>query len=427
MGQEGAADVEARKTLDSVFREEHGRIIAGLIRMSGSFEKAEEAMQDAFAAALVAWPEKGIPLNPAAWITAAAHRKLIDESRRERTRRDKADPLRYETLVRQQTEPVFAEHEAMHLPDDRLKLIFTCCHPALNQDAQIALTLRTLGGLTTTEIARAFLIPEPTLAQRLIRAKRKIEEKRLPYRVPDPKELPERLQSVQAVIYLIFNEGYGAGAGDDLLRVDLCNEAIRLARVLVQLLPEDAESLGLLALMLLHHSRRDARTKDGELVTLEGQDRSLWRRGEVEDGVRVLDGAIAFHNGGPYQIQAAIAALHATAKTASETDWRQIVALYRELLALNPSPVIALNHAVATAMADGAEAGLKLLDELELSGDLKKYYLLHAARADLLRRMERWAEAGEAYEAALALANNTVEQKFLTKRLGEVRAAAAAK
>lgn len=412
----------ARKTLESVFREEHGRIIATLIRVSGSFEKAEEAMQDALAAALSAWPEKGIPNNPGAWITAAAHRKLIDESRRERTRREKEDPLRYQSLIQQQTQPVLPEADATHLPDDRLKLIFTCCHPALNQDAQIALTLRTLGGLTTTEIAKAFLLPEPTLAQRLIRAKRKIENERIPYRVPDAHELTERLQSVQAVIYLIFNEGYGAGAGEDLLRVDLCNESIRLARMLVRLLPGNAENIGLLALMLLHHSRRDARAKDGDLITLEEQDRSLWHRQEIEEGAELLDRAIALRNGGPYQLQAAIAVLHATAHTSAATDWHQIVALYQELLRLNPSPVIALNYAVATAMAFGAETGLTELEVLRASGQLESYHLMHAARADLLRRLKRWNESADAYAAALGLATNTVERRFLEKRLAQARA-----
>lgn len=412
-----AEDLKSRSAVESVFREEHGRIVASLIRISGSFEKAEEAMQDAFAAALIAWPEKGIPNNPGAWITAAAHRKLIDESRRERTRREKEDPLRYESLARSQPDTNSSEEEPLHLPDDRLKLIFTCCHPALNQDAQVALTLRTLGGLTTSEIAKAFLVPEPTLAQRLVRAQRKIEEAHIPYRVPNAHELPERLQSVQAVVYLIFNEGYGAGAGHDLVRVDLCNEAIRLARVLAHLLPDDAETGGLLALMLLHHSRRHARTRDGELITLEDQDRTCWCRDEIEEGASVLDRAVALRRGGPYQLQAAIAALHATARTPAETDWKAIVALYAQLFLLNRSPIVALNHAVAAAMAFGPEVGLARINELRREGELEKYHLFHAARADLLRRLERWPEAAESYRAALSLTANEVEKTFLRKRL----------
>lgn len=411
---------EAQSTIESVFREEHGRIIATLIRISGSFEKAEEAMQDAFAAAAAAWPEKGIPDNPGAWITAAAHRKLIDQSRKEKTRREKEDPLRYESLARNHATLEIEDEDAVHLPDDRLRLIFTCCHPALNQEAQIALTLRTLGGLTTVEIARAFLVPEPTLAQRLIRAKRKIQQAGIAYRVPDPRELPERLASVQAVIYLIFNEGYGAGSGDQLVRVDLCNEAIRLARLLSTLLPDEPENMGLVALMLLHHSRRDARTLHGALVTLEEQNRSLWHKPEIEEGVAWLQRALTLKAGGPYQLQAAIAALHATAEDPGDTDWKQIAALYHELLTLHNSPVVALNHAVAIAMAYGFDHGLSELDRLAASGELDNYYLFHAARADLLRRMQRWREASESYRQALQLCANLVEQNFLRHRIDEV-------
>ncbi|MBV9611663.1 MAG: sigma-70 family RNA polymerase sigma factor, partial [Acidobacteriaceae bacterium] len=305
---------DAQFAVEEVFRAESGRIIATLIRISGSFDRAEEAMQEAFASALISWPEKGIPQNPAAWITAAAHRKLIDQSRRERTRREKQDSLSYETEVLSRPVDSQIEEASLHLPDDRLRLIFTCCHPALNQDAQVALTLRTLGGLTTTEIAKAFLVPEPTLAQRLVRAKRKIQEAQIPYEVPAPAQWPERLASVQAVVYLIFNEGYVAASGDRLFRVDLCTEAIRLARVLTELLPNEPENLGLLALVLLHHSRRDARVVDSRLITLEEQDRSRWHHNEIAEGLSIVEQALGRGAVGPYQLQAAIAALHAEAK-----------------------------------------------------------------------------------------------------------------
>jgi RNA polymerase sigma-70 factor (ECF subfamily) len=405
--------VDTRAAVESVFREESGRIMAALIRISGSFDRAEEALQEAFASALVSWPGKGIPQNPGAWIMTTAHRKLIDQSRRERTKREKQDTVRYESASR--TLP--GEEAPMDFPDDRLRLIFTCCHPALNQEAQIGLTLRTLGGLTTVEIAKAFLLPEPTLAQRLVRAKRKIQEARIPYEVPPPNRLPERLASVQAVIYLIFNEGYAAASGDQLVRRDLCAEAIRLGRMLDALLPGDAENLGLLALMLLHDSRRDTRVQDGLLVTMEEQDRQAWDHAEISEGLQLLDKALARGPIGPYQLQAAIAALHAQAKTPQETDWHQIAALYGRLFELNRSPVIALNHAVAVAMSAGFEEGLRSIDALT---DLDRYYLFHAARADILRRMNRLPEAKAAYEQALALATNRIEQEFLTRRLAQV-------
>jgi RNA polymerase sigma-70 factor (ECF subfamily) len=415
---------EQQSAVEQVFRRESGRIIAGLIRMSESFDVAEEAMQDAFASALVDWEKKGIPSNPAAWINAVARRKLIDYARRDRTRRDRQDQLLYETRKDYspgEANPGFAEGEEMNFPDDRLRLIFTCCHPALNSEAQVGLTLRTLGGLTTAEIARAFLMPEPTLAQRLVRAKRKIKDARIPYQVPPERALPERLAAVQAVIYLIFNEGYTATAGDSLVRRELCAEAIRLARTLSELLPGKPENLGLLALMLLHDSRRDARVNaSGELVPLEEQDRSAWHRAQMEEGLEVLEKALQMGAAGPYQLQAAIAAVHAQAKTPEETDWKQIAALYGVLARQNGSPVVALNHAVAVAMSEGFEKGLSEMHRLGESGELDSYYLYHAARADLLRRLRRNQEAVAAYERALALTANAVERRYLRRRMAEL-------
>jgi RNA polymerase sigma-70 factor, ECF subfamily len=410
--------MDDRAAIEAVFRSESGRIIAGLIRVSHSFDLAEEALQDAFASAIVNWRAEGIPENPAAWLTAAARRKLIDYARREETRRSHEDQLVYEYALRG------SATEADMNPsfeDDRLSLIFTCCHPAINMQAQIGLTLRTLGGLTTSEIARAFLVPEPTLAQRLVRAKRKIQHAGIPYQVPDRSLLPERLAAVQAVLYLIFNEGYSATSGDSLVRRELCAEAIRLARTLVDLMPQQPENLGLLALMLLQDSRRDARaTADGELVTLEEQDRNLWHQEQIAEGIRLVERALGRRNAGPYQLQAAIAAIHAEAKTTAETDWKQIAGLYALLSSSQRTPIVALNHAVAVAMSEGLEQGLGMIDQLGERGELESYHLYHAARADLLRRLGRRSEALASYHRALAEASNAVEIRYLRRRIFEM-------
>jgi RNA polymerase sigma-70 factor (ECF subfamily) len=395
-GAGGGAIVEA------VFKEEWGRSLAVLARVVGDLDLAEDALQDAFTIALERWPREGEPANPGAWILTTARNRAIDHIRRQRTLERKT-----ELLARLDELPT-DEEDVSTIPDERLELIFACCHPALALDAQVALTLRTLGGLTTPEIARAFLVPEPTMAQRLVRAKRKIRDAGIPFRVPPDHLLPERLRAVLAVVYLIFNEGYGPP-----VRRELCSEAIRLGRVLTKLMPDEPEAHGLEALMLLQDSRRDARVSpDGSLVLLEEQDRALWDENEIAEGKAALDRALSLRRPGPYQIQAAIAALH----TELDTDWPQIAALYERLLVYLPSPVVQLNRAVAIAMAEGAERGLALIDPLPL----ERYHLFHAARADLLRRLERRDEAAAAYRQALALTTSATERSFLERRLAEL-------
>ena len=386
----------AHDVVDRLFRDEQGRAIATLIRVTGDFDLAEEAVQDAFISALETWPQRGVPDNPGAWITTTARNRAIDRLRRRKRLTEKTETLAREAALETDLRAIDSgpAEDAMHIADDRLRLIFTCCHPALAMDARVALTLRTLGGLTTPEIARAFLVPEPTLAQRLVRAKRKIRDAGIPYRVPPADLLPERLDGVLHVLYLVFNEGYAASSGDSLIRRELCAEAIRLARTVVSLLPEEPEARGLLALMLLHDARRDARVgSGGELILLDDQDRGRWDAARIDEGRALVAAALGERRPGPYQLQAAIAAVHDEATTPADTDWVQIVTLYRQLQRMIPSPVVELNLAAAVAMADGPAVGLAMMDGIAASGELDDYPYLHSARADLLRRLERWSEA----------------------------------
>jgi len=392
--------------IERVFREEYGRAVAVLVRVCGDIDLAQESVQDAFTIAVQRWPSTGLPPSPAGWIITTARNRAIDWLRREASRNDRHAQAQ---LLLTRDEPA----EDLAMVDDRLRLIFTCCHPALAPSAQVALTLRLLGGLNTAEIARAFLVPEATMAQRLVRAKAKIRAAAIPYRVPGEAELPARLRSALAVIYLVFNEGYTASSGDRLVREDLCAEAIRLGRLLVELMPDQPEAMGLLALMLLIQSRRVARTTaDGALVPLAEQDRSLWDRALVAEGQAIVRECLRRNRPGPYQIQAAINAVHSDAVVAADTDWRQVLQLYDQLLSLAPSPVVALNRAVAVAEVFGPAAALTLLDALTLDN----YYLFHAIRADLLRRLGRHTEATAAYDAAIARAANAAEREFLQRR-----------
>jgi RNA polymerase sigma-70 factor (ECF subfamily) len=400
---------------EKLHREESGRILATLIRLLGDFDLAEEMLQEAYAVALQKWPVEGTPANPRSWLISTARHKAIDRLRREQRFVQKAAEIAKTAEITLQPD---SELEEEMVADDRLRLIFTCCHPSLPLEARVALTLRTVCGITTEEISRAFLIPVATMAQRLVRAKGKIREAGIPYRVPVQEELRDRLDGVLLVVYLIFNEGYLASSGDALIRQELCGEAIRLGRVLSRLLPNQPEAEALLGLMLLHDSRRDARiSTEGELILLEDQDRSLWHAEQIREGTELVESALRRGAAGMYAVQASIGALHANAKTASETDWAQIAALYDVLLRTSASPVIEVNRAVAVAMARSLDAGLALLDEIEERKELEEFHLLPAARADLLRRLGRMAEAAEAYQRALSLATNDIERRFLRRRL----------
>ena len=408
---------DPRASIDAIYRSESRRVLATLIRLLGDFDLAEEALHDAFATAVERWPKDGIPANPRAWLISTGRFKSIDRVRR----RARFDAKLIEVTERLATNMTPApESDDEEVEDDRLRLIFTCCHPALAPDAQIALTLREVCGLTTEEIARAFLTPAPTVAQRIVRAKNKIRDTRIPYQVPPLSELHERLDAVLQVIYLVFNEGYSASSGTSLTRHDLSAEAIRLGRLLVELLPEP-EAAGLLALMLLHDARRSAReSRDGELLLLEEQDRSLWRRDQIDEGRRLVEQSLSSQPVGRYVLQAAIVAVHTEAPNATATDWRQIVGVYDVLVRIEPTPVVELNRAVAVAMADGPAAGLALIDDILARGDLTEYYLAHSARADLCRRLGRRADAIAAYERALTLTKQEPERRFLMRRLAEL-------
>lgn len=415
--------LDSTQAVEEVYRSEWGRIVAALISLVGDFELAEESAQEAFAVAVDQWRVHGVPDFPKAWIIQTARHKAIDRIRRKVSFEEKLDSYVKSGFVRESVEP---DYDSTEIPDDRLRLIFTCCHPALAPDAQIALTLRTLCGLETDEIARAFLVPVPTMAQRLVRAKRKIRDAGIPYAVPEPGELAERLDAVLTVIYLVFNEGYAATRGDRLVRTDLCAEAIRLARLVLDLMSpqQPAEAIALLALMLLHDARRDARIDEGgNLIVLEEQDRSRWHQAQIAEALplvsQVLRGTI-----GPFALQAAIAALHCRATRPENTDWPGIVRFYTALESVQPSPVVSLNRAVAIAMAEGPQAGLTLIDELASDSELENYHLLHAARADLLRRMGSNTEAAKSYERALSLVTHDSERRFLERRLKEVSSVA---
>jgi RNA polymerase sigma-70 factor (ECF subfamily) len=414
----GVAAEQARNTVDAVYRSDSRHVLATLIRLLGDFDLAEEALHEAFIAAVEQWPRDGVPANPRAWLVSTGRFKAIDSMRR-RARFDASLAEIAERLHVATSDPT--EYDDESVKDDRLRLIFTCCHPALAPDAQVALTLREVCSLTTEEIARAFLSSPPTLAQRIVRAKAKIRDARIPYQVPAPADLPERLDSVLEVIYLVFNEGYSASSGASLTRADLSGEAIRLGRLLMELLPEP-EAAGLLALMLLQESRRAARTSlGGDLILLEDQDRSLWNRAYIAEGMALVERALASRRFGPYTIQAAIAAVHAKAPTAAATDWAQLVGLYDLLARAAPSSVIELNRAVAIAMRDGPAAGLELIDAILARGELANYHLAHSARAELCRRLGKIAEARAAYERALALTRQAPERRFLEGRLRELK------
>src|SRR6516164_9675960 len=407
------------RTIETLYRSESGRILATLIRLLGDFDLAEEAMHEAFAAALGLWPKNGIPDNPRPWLISTARFKAIDTLRR-RARLDASQDELARHLEAQSSSAESSKEEDS-VEDDRLRLIFTCCHPALPPEAQVALTLREVCGLTTQEIARPFLVTPATLAQRIVRAKAKIRELQIPYEVPTPEELPDRLDAVLQVIYLVFNEGYSAAAGAEVTRAELTGEAIRLGRLLTELQPEP-EVIGLLSLMLLQESRRAARTSPaGELILLENQDRALWNREQIAEGVALVEKALISRRFGPYTLQAAIAAVHAEAESAAATDWRQIVALYNQLVRIQPSPVAYLNRAVAIAMCDGPEAGLKHIDAVLEHGELANYYLAHSARAELYRRLGRTAEARTSYERALALTQQEPERQFLQERIRQLK------